>query len=81
MDQRYTLDADEPPSEGVYSVVAVMEDCSALDLPPLAETIDPDALDSLLKGNSGSEEVSFHYCGYEVTATSDEIRVQEADNG
>ena len=76
MTQEYTLATDENPSTGVWSVVSVMENCSPLDLPPLAEATDPDALDSLLVTDSGTEQLSFQYCGYEVTATSDTVHVQ-----
>ncbi|WP_226377589.1 HalOD1 output domain-containing protein [Haloterrigena turkmenica] len=42
------MGADENPSAGVWSVIAVLEDCSSLDLPPLTEATDSDALDALL---------------------------------
>lgn len=48
MGRQYTSDESEAPSEGVYSVVAAIEDRSPPDLPPLAESTDPDALDALL---------------------------------
>lgn len=44
MVQQYTLDEDEPPSRAVYSTVAAVENRSPLDLTPLAEVTDPDAL-------------------------------------
>lgn len=81
MTNQYTLDADEAPSVGVYSAVAATEDCSPLDLPPLAEMSDPDALDSILTSEGGSKEVTIHYAGYEVTAAANEIRLQESDSG
>lgn len=76
--QQHTLDEAEAPSEGVYSLVAVIENCSPLDLTPLAKTIDTDALDALLAGKSEGKQVSFEYCGYNVTATPDEICVEES---
>jgi hypothetical protein len=78
MAHQYTLGADETHSEGVYNVVAMAKDCSPLELPPLAETIDPDALDALLAGSTA--RISFRYCGYEVVATGDEIQVQTVDS-
>lgn len=74
----YTLDGDEAPSEGVYSAIAEVENCSPLDFRQLAEVIDPDALDSILSENTEMAEVSFEYCGYRVTATSAEIIVEES---
>lgn len=76
--QDYTLDADESPSQGVYSVVAAVENCSPLDLEPLAKTTDPDALDALLTGDTRADRIEFEYCGYEVTATPDEICVRDS---
>ncbi|WP_049892821.1 HalOD1 output domain-containing protein, partial [Natronococcus jeotgali] len=72
MDQKNILDKQEFPSAGVYTVVAAIENCTPLDLPPLAEVIDPDALDALLTEDTRTDEVSFKYCGYTVTVTSDE---------
>ena len=76
MVQQYTLD-DEPASVGVCSVIAAVENCSPLALMPLAEVIDPDALDALLAQKTGTHSVSFEYCGYKVTATPEEIRLEE----
>lgn len=81
MVQQYTLDEDEAPSEGVYTVVAAVENCSPLDLTPLAKATDPDALDALFTAENGTDHVSFEYCGYAVTATSDKIRVEEPISG
>ena len=77
---QYKLDGTEPPSAGVYSTIAVLEDCPPLALSPLAETLDPDALDDLFgRGRPTSVEVTFTYCGYEVTVTSRSVRVEERD--
>lgn len=77
--QRYTLGAEEPPSKGVYSFIAVLENCSPLELPPLAEVTDPDAMDSLLTEDAEAWRISFEYCDYDVTVTRDEIHVQNRD--
>lgn len=79
--QRYTLGETEAPSEGVYFVVAALEDRSPLDLAPLAAVTEPDALDALLTGGSGTTEVTIEYYGYEITVTPEEIRVREPANG
>lgn len=79
MDHSHTLD-DEPPSEGVYSVVAALENRSPLALPPLAEAVDPDALDKFLLADGG-EGVTFEYCGYEVTTTPGAVRVRNGADG
>lgn len=76
--ERYTLGDDEPPSQGVYSGVATLEDSSPLDLAPLAEAVDPDALDALLAGETRQIRVILQYCGYEIAVTADEVRVKES---
>ena len=78
MVQQYTLDEDETPTTGVISVIVAVENCSPLDLPPLAKAMDPDALNALLTAENGVDHLSFEYCGYDVTATPDEIRVEES---
>lgn len=56
--------------ERIVRAVADEEGCDPFSLPPLYETIDPDALE-LLFGNSRSDrlEVIFEYAGYEVVVT------------
>lgn len=76
--RQYTLGGDEAPSEGVYSAVTAVEDCSPLDLTPIAGVIDPDSLDALFTRYPEPNRISFEYCGYEVAATRDEIRVLES---
>jgi hypothetical protein len=73
---RRALDADERPSRGVYTAVAEARDCSPLDLSPLADAVDPDALDALLTGDDPTDAVAFEYCGYEVRVTPVEVRVE-----
>ena len=62
-------------TEAVTLAVAGASDTDVLELPPLASTIDPDALDALfgLAGWSppGTDvTLSFHYAGHEVTVES-----------
>lgn len=80
VDHRYELEESESPSHGVYTTVATLEDCSPLDLPPLAESADTDALDALLAGGGEECLVSFEYCGYDVTARPDEVHVHRSHN-
>ena len=59
-------------SEAVISAVAHVRECDPLDLPPLFQTIDPDALDSVfapMNGRSRQNEASieFEYANYTVT--------------
>lgn len=50
--------------------VAERERVDPLELPPLFEAIDTEALAILLEGDD--VRVSFTYCGYRITVTSDE---------
>lgn len=75
---RYEFD-DEAPSEAALTAVAAVtdrpiapspdQDDDSDPLPPLFETISPDALDTLV-GGSGDDarvpEVTFTYCGFSV---------------
>ncbi|NEU55463.1 HalOD1 output domain-containing protein [Halorussus sp. MSC15.2] len=73
-----------PQTESVSSAVvdavatasgrSVVRDAAADDpLDPLYETLDPEALDSLLTPSAGEsggiESVTFEYCGFRVTVT------------
>lgn len=58
-------------SEQVIQQVAATADTDVLNLPPLYDAVDPDALDALVSGMTEGA-VSFTYAGHEVTVTSDE---------
>lgn len=53
----------------IVNRIASIEDTAIDALPPLYEVLDPESLDILLE--SSDTTVSFTYCGYEITATSD----------
>lgn len=61
----------------VVSRIAELKGCDAVDLAPLHEVLDPDALDVLFEplwnGSSRGAEgfVRFEYEGYRVTVTAD----------
>lgn len=57
-------------SERVVQRVAAAAGEDVLEMPPLYETVDPDALDSLVD-DLRDGEVAFDYAGYRVTVTSD----------
>ena len=62
--------------ELVLAGVAEAEGVGPLELPPLHDSIDADALQSLLTETTSDDhsdaiEVSFRYYGYSVTVTSD----------
>ena len=62
-------------SEKVIADVAEREDVSPMDLAPLHDVVDPDALDALFQPTPNAArmegDVSFQYSGYRVTAHAD----------
>ncbi|MFC4549131.1 MULTISPECIES: HalOD1 output domain-containing protein [Halorussus] len=76
-DSTFTYDVGdgEPVDVGVVRAVASIRDCKPTELPPLHDSVDPDALDALFpswRSNRSTAEsyVTFDYCGYRVTATT-----------
>lgn len=69
--------SDEAVSTAVVAAVADAKDVDPLDLEPLYETVDPDALDALFSGACGSPtEVSFTFAGFEVVVRgADDVAV------
>lgn len=75
---------DDPISLQVVESVATFRGVDPLELDPLAETIDADALNVLFSPvggrGIGGADVSFTYAGVRVTVTSrGEIDLREAD--
>ncbi len=69
------------PSVTVVEAVAAATDRATTELPPLLETIDSDALDTLLDGGSSSVFVSFRYAGTDVSVSGDGVIEVRADGG
>jgi len=59
----------DQPSVTIVEAVAAATDRPTTDLPPLHGTVDTDALDSLLDGQSPSVTVSFRYSETTVSVT------------
>lgn len=73
-----TFDTEGNPTVDVLQAVATVTDTDPLTAPPLAETIDPDALSPLVQG-SQSVAVTFQYASCEICVESDgHIRVRHA---
>ncbi|WP_049928981.1 HalOD1 output domain-containing protein [Halopiger goleimassiliensis] len=68
-------DAGESASESVITAVAALSGTRPVDLPPLYEAVDPDALDSLIaharRTDAGTHELWFSYDGFDVSVRSD----------
>ncbi len=61
-----SVDTPASPSVTVVMGVAEREQTSPLEIEPLYETIDPDALNGLFP-NDGSVRITFEYIGYTIT--------------
>lgn len=59
----------DPIVEQVLADVAQVSDTDALELPPLYDAVDPEALETLV-ATLGDGDVSFDYAGYSVTVDS-----------
>jgi len=60
-------------SDYVFSVlqrIATERGSDPVELPPIGRVIDPDAMERLLR-SSEATSITFGYCGYDVTVTSD----------
>jgi hypothetical protein len=70
---------DTRPSVAVVEAVAREAGVRPVDLPPLYDTIDPDALDQLLPTDDLGL-LRFRYGGYDVTLSgADDVRVEACD--
>lgn len=56
---------DGPPSQAVVDAVATAEERDPIELSPLYDSIDTDALDALLEDPQGID-VTFRYEGYTI---------------
>jgi len=65
----------------VVEEVASREDVSALDLPPLYNSVDPDVLESLIEGRADEgSRFTFSYCDYTIAVDSEgSISVEEVN--
>lgn len=66
---------DEAVSTAVVEAVSEASETSVVDLPPLYESVDPDALDTLFSGEQTPDCLTFEYAGYLVTVHDDYVLV------
>lgn len=64
------------PSTAVVEMVAISADRDPIDLQPLFDSVDPDALDAIIRQDGvtrtdGDAHVSLRYAGHDVTVRSD----------
>lgn len=65
---------DATPTEAVVDAVADVRDCDPIELPPLNDAVDPEALDELFADTVGGKprhggRLTFRYCDCDVTVT------------
>ncbi len=60
-----TVDGPSSPSQAIVTGLAERNGISPLEMQPLYEAVDPEALDTLFQ-NGRSGRVTFEYAGYEV---------------
>ncbi|OIB57844.1 HalOD1 output domain-containing protein [Natrialba sp. SSL1] len=75
---QYDYDTDHTASLAVIEAVSTATDCDPTELPPLYDTIDPDALDALFSDQTATDvrpEISFTYDQYEVTISRTEVQL------
>ncbi|WP_318570766.1 HalOD1 output domain-containing protein [Salinigranum marinum] len=78
----YDRDPADPCSHTVVSAVATSLGCSPLDLEPLFDRLDPEALDALVgRANASGDTpvVTFEFAGCAVAATPAAVRVARTD--
>ncbi|MBO4247640.1 hypothetical protein IL252_07400 [Halomicrobium sp. IBSBa] len=66
-----SADDELPPSTAIVEAVSTSADTPAVELPPLYEVVDPDALDALFADGQTFGVVTFEYAGYDVTVRAD----------
>lgn len=65
----FDLTGSPTPSDVVVKAVAEAASVDPMELPPLSDVVDPDALDALFQ-EQGPSHVSFGYSGYDVELDS-----------
>ncbi|SEV85794.1 HalOD1 output domain-containing protein [Natrinema salifodinae] len=75
MAQTLAVDTDEV-HERIVTGIAALEGCDPMELPPLFEAVDPDALAAIFEttesGGLRAGHVGFTYAGHEVRVEFDE---------
>lgn len=61
---------DESLSVAICDLLSRATETSVRELPPLGNSIDPDALDAVFDGESASGWLVFEYAGYDVLVRS-----------
>jgi len=66
------IDDEWEPSTAIVRAVSSHTGQSVMELPPLYEAVDPDALDALFSGRQTLGVLTFAYAGHDVTIRTDQ---------
>ena len=64
--------SETSPSDAVVRAISVLTDTEPTTLEPLYETVDPEALDTLIRNGDASTELTIRYLEYRVVVRGDE---------
>ncbi len=70
------IEGKESASEAVLRAVTTASNQPILDLPPLANSIDPDSLDQLFASSPAPDLLQFRYEAYLITVEPGHVRIQ-----
>lgn len=69
----YQSSSEKPPSTRIIEAIAEREGVDQTELPPLFDTVDPEALDTLAADGVG---ISFDYAGYRIEVIDGKMIIQ-----
>ena len=78
---QYEPELGDSPSMLIVETIADLTDQDAQDLPPLYDSVDPDAVDRLFSHNGAQQlKLEFQYKGFQVTVDSNgSINFEKSD--
>lgn len=71
------IEDGEHVSETVLRAVAALSDEPMVELPPIADTVDPDALDRLFASSKSPASLRFQYHGFTISIEGDAVRIRK----
>jgi hypothetical protein len=77
--QEIDWDRREPVSFTVQTLLSTVEDCEPIDLDPLAEYVDPDALEAFFAADTADptpRSLTFEYEGHTVHVDGERVLVE-----
>jgi|GEM_PF-2146788 hypothetical protein len=70
---------ETPPSVAIVRLLSVAMNCDPIDIDPLGETVDPDALDRLLPSMDAGSKLQFSHCHLSVSLCGDGTATVESE--